>query len=755
MRTGMVALAAGLLLPRFLPALPDTRWLIGLALIGLLALACRRYRVALFCLGLGWACVSAQGALDDRLAPELDDRTLWLEGRIVDLPAASAEVVRFELAEAESRRVQLPQRMRLAWYGGPALHAGERWRLAVHLKRPHGLVNPQSFDYEAWLLAQRIGATGTVKSGERLAAASGIGAWRDALRQKLLALPAFGRQGGLTALVLGDDSGLSSADWRLLQDTGTIHLMVISGGHVSLMAGLVYGLIVQLARHGLWPRRLPWLPWACALGFAAALGYSLLAGFEVPIRRACIMLAVVLVWRLRFRHLGVWTALLLAFDLVLSIEPLAGLQAGFWLSFGAVAILALTFAGRLGAWSAWRTLGRAQWVMTVGLLPGLLALGLPISISGALANLIAVPWVSFVVLPPALLGTLLLPVPWLGEGLFWLAGGLLELLFQVLEPMARWWPAWLPTAVPLWGWLLGALGALLLLLPSGVPLRAFGLALLLPLAFPPSSAPPEGRAEVWQFDVGQGLSVLVRTREHALLYDAGPRYGDFDLGERVVLPSLANLGVRRLDGLLLSHADSDHAGGALAIQRGLTPTQVLSGEPDQLPAALQARPCVDGASWQWDGVRFTTWRWSGAATGNQASCVLKVEAAGESVLLTGDIDTQAERALLDAGRALRADWLLAPHHGSRSSSSMVFLQAVQPRAVLFSRGQHNAFGHPHPTIVARYRALGIALHDNVEEGALRIRLGAFEPIWPMRAQRRFWRDAPAPEPAAGVQDQSR
>jgi competence protein ComEC len=749
----MVALAAGLLLPRFLPALPDTPWLIGLALIGLLALACRRYRVALFCLGLSWACVSAQGALDDRLAPELDDRTLWLEGRIVDLPAVSAEVVRFELAEAESRRVQLPQRMRLAWYGGPALHAGERWRLAVHLKRPHGLVNPQSFDYEAWLLAQRIGATGTVKSGERLAAASGIGAWRDALRQKLLVLPAFGRQGGLTALVLGDDSGLSSADWQLLQDTGTIHLMVISGGHVSLMAGLVYGLIVQLARHGLWPRRLPWLPWACALGFAAALGYSLLAGFEVPIRRACIMLAVVLVWRLRFRHLGVWTALLLAFDLVLAIEPLASLQAGFWLSFGAVAILALTFAGRLGAWNAWRTLGRAQWVMTVGLLPGLLALGLPISISGALANLIAVPWVSFVVLPPALLGTLLLPVPWLGEGLFWLAGGLLELLFQVLEPMARLWPAWLPTAVPLWAWLLGALGALLLLLPSGVPLRAFGLALLLPLLFPPSSALSEGRAEVWQFDVGQGLSVLVRTREHALLYDAGPRYGDFDLGERVVLPSLANLGVRRLDGLLLSHADSDHAGGALAIQRGLTPAQVLSGEPDQLPAALQARPCVDGASWQWDGVRFTTWRWSGAATGNQASCVLKVEAGGESVLLTGDIDTQAERALLDAGRALRADWLLAPHHGSRSSSSMVFLQAVQPRAVLFSRGQHNAFGHPHPMIIARYRALGIALHDNVEEGALRIRLGAFEPIWPMRAQRRFWRDTPAPEPAAGVQAQ--
>jgi len=539
--------------------------------------------------------------------------------------------------------------------------------------------------------------------------------------------------------VLGDDSGLSMADWRLLQDTGTVHLLVISGQHIALLAALIYGLVAGLARLGLWPRALPWLPWACGLALAGALGYGLLAGFEVPVRRACVMVAVVLLWRLRFRHLGVWLPLLLALNAVLLVEPLASLQAGFWLSFGAVAILVLVFSGRLGAWPWWRTWTRVQWTMALGLLPPLLALGLPISASAPLANLLAEPWVSLAVVPLALLGTLLLPVPWLGEALLWLAGGLLHLLFLVLAQIAAWLPAWLPAAVPLWAWLLGALGALLLLLPAGVPLRALGLALLLPLFFPPVDKPPEGHAEVWLLDVGQGLSLLLRTREHALLYDAGPRYGDFDLGERVVLPSIRKLGVDRLDLLLLSHADSDHAGGALAVRHGMPVARVSSGEATALPAELEAEPC-GGEAWEWDGVHFSTWRWAQAEEGNQSSCVLLVEANGERLLLTGDIDSQAERALIESGFDPHADWLLAPHHGSRSSSSLAFLQAVAPRAVLIARGQHNPFGHPHPTVMARYRALALAIHDSVESGALRFELGAQAPAQGLREQARFWRE---------------
>lgn len=740
MRTGMFALAAGLACLPVLPQLPPTWLLLALLPLALMLLPWRSYPLALLLFGFVWACFSAQAALDDRLAMALDGRTLWLEGRISGLPEVGEGVVRFQLEDAAAREHRLPQRLRLSWYDGPPVLAGERWRLAVKLKRPRGLVNPQGFDYEAWLLAQRIGATGTVKAGERLQAAAGAAAWRDALRQELLAVEAFGRAGALAALVLGDDSGLSRADWRVLQDTGTVHLLVISGQHVALLAAVLYALVSGLARLGLWPRSLPWLPWACALAFTGALGYGLLAGFEVPVRRACVMVALVLLWRLRFRHLGLWWPLLLAFVLVLLVEPLASLQAGFWLSFGAVAVLAWVFGGRLGAWSWWRVWWLAQWTLALGLLPLFFALGLPLSLSGPLANLLAVPWVSLLVVPMALLGTLLLPVPWLGEGLLWLAGGLLAILFQLLGWIASALPAWLPTAVPLWCWLFGSLGVLLCLLPAGVPLRALGLVLLLGLFLPPRERIPAGQAQVWQLDVGQGLAVLVRTREHALLYDAGPRFGDFDLGERVVLPSLRQLGVDRLDLLLLSHADSDHAGGAEAVVRGMTVARVTSGEAAELPLGLQAQPCVDGARWAWDGVVFTTWRWRDAPPGNAASCLLKVEAQGESLLLTGDVDAAAEKALLASGRDLRASWLQVPHHGSRSSSSAAFLDAVAPRGALLSRGWHNPFGHPHPGVVARYHERGIILYDSAELGAIRLQLGAAQGVSAWRERPRFWRE---------------
>ncbi|GAB3387534.1 ComEC/Rec2 family competence protein [Azotobacter armeniacus] len=738
LRTGILALAAGLLVLRFLPALPPW-WLWPLLLLsGAACLPFRRYLPALFLLGLSWAGLSAQWALDGRLPAELDGRTLWLEGQVVGLPEAIDGTLRFQLEGALSRRAELPQRLRLAWHAGPEIRAGERWRLAVTLKRPRGLVNPQGFDYEAWLLAQRIGATGTVKAGKRLAP-SAVAGWRDSLRQRLRQVDAHGRAGALAALVVGDASGLSAADWHLLQDTGTVHLMVISGQHVVLLAGLVYGLVALLARHGLWLRRLPWLPWACGLALVAALGYGWLAGFGVPVQRACAMVAMVLLWRLRFRHLGLWLPLLLALGGVLLLDPLASLQPGFWLSFGAVAILALAFGGRLGAWSWMQTLWRAQWTTALGLLPLLLALGLPVSLSGPLANLIAVPWVSLVVVPLALLGTLLLPLPTLGEGLLWLAGALLAALFWLLGEIAGAVPAWLPHGVPLWAWLLAALGALLILLPAGVPLRALGLALLLPLSYPPEERIPPGRADIWLLDVGQGLALLLRTREHALLYDAGPRFGDFDLGERVVLPSLRSLGVTRLDSLLLSHADGDHAGGALAVQRGLPLGEVISGEAQALPAALAARPCTS-QEWQWDGVRFATWHWAPARDGNQASCVLLVEAGGERLLLTGDIDVAAERALLDSHPEWRADWLLAPHHGSRSSSSRALLEALAPRAVLISRGWSNSFGHPHPEVMARYRDLPAVIYDTARQGALKFRLGDWGRAQGLREEPRFWRE---------------
>jgi competence protein ComEC len=528
-----------------------------------------------------------------------------------------------------------------------------------------------------------------------------------------------------------------------LQDTGTVHLLVISGQHIGLLAAVMYMLVGGLARFGLWPLRWPWLPWACGLAFAAALGYGLLAGFDVPVQRACVMVGLVLLWRLRFRHLGAWWPLLLAFNAVLLFDPLASLRPGFWLSFTAVAVLIFTFGGRLGAWRWWQTWTRAQWLIAIGLCPVLLALNLPISLSGPLANLLAVPWVSLVVLPPALLGTLMLPVPFVGEGLLWLAGGLIDALFRALAVIAGQWPAWTAAAVPGWVWLLGSLGALLLLLPRGVPMRALGWPLLLLLVVPPRERLDEGQADIWQLDVGQGLAILIRTRHHALLYDAGPRFGDFDLGERVVLPALRKLSVEKLDLMLLSHADADHAGGALAVMRGLTVDRVISGDPAGLPAALSAEACASGQQWQWDGVRFQLWQWSDARDSNQRSCVLQIEANGERLLLTGDIDTHAERVLLESPLAVPTHWLQSPHHGSRSSSSMALLNVLKPESVLISRGHGNSFGHPHPTVLARYRKLGLRIYDSAEQGAIHLQLGTFTPPRTMRHQRRFWRDPPA------------
>lgn len=660
MRLGLPALAAGLLALRFLAELPSVGWLLGMAAAGLLLLFGRLYWLGLFLLGFAWACGSAQVALDGRLAAELDGRTLWLEGRVVDLPASGEGVTRFRLEEVRAARgVLLPERLRLSWRGAPPLMGGERWRLAVTLKRPRGLVNAAGFDYEAWLLAQRVGAVGTVKAGQRLQPASGLDAWRDAWRQRLLAVDAQGRGAALAALVLGDGSGLSAAEWRMFQDTGTVHLMVISGSHISLLAGMLYGLVAALHRLGCWPRRLPWLPCACALGLLGAWSYGLMAGFEVPVRRACLMVS--------------------------------------------------------------------------------LALGLPLSLSGAPANLLAVPWIELLVVPPALAGSLLLWVPGLGEGLLRAAGVSLDLLFRALGLLAGLAEAWQPPAAAAWSVALGMLGALCWLAPAGLPLRALGAALLLP-ALLPSSPPVEwGRAEVRVLDVGQGLAVLVRTRERALLYDSGARQGAFDMGERVVVPVLRSLDLRRLDGLLLSHADNDHAGGAPTVASRFPPGWLVSGEPARLPSPLFADSC-DERRWSWDGVVFEQWAWAQAGDSNDRSCVLRVEADDEVLLLTGDISRAAEHAWLARQADPRVDWLLAPHHGSRSSSGVAFVLRTRPRHVLVSRGWRNAFGHPHGEVMERYARVAAQVHDTARDGALTFLLGSRGGARRERDSAHFWRE---------------
>jgi competence protein ComEC len=740
MRAGLLAFALGVIGARWWPGLAPG-WV--MALIGMvgLGLALRMPHpgswLGLALMGLAWALLAAARIGEERLPLYLDGRTLWVEGKVTGLPTRSSQSVQFDFGKATSRRTTLPTSIRVSWRNGPPVRSGERWRLALKLSTPRGQVNPGGFDYEAWLFARGTGAIGSVKHGYRLAEAPvGI---REYVRQRLLASNAHPNTGLLVALVLGDGSALAREQWRVLQATGTVHLFVISGQHVGLLAGLLYGLVATLARLGWWPARWPWLPCACVLAALGALGYGALAGFGVPVQRACLMIMVTLLWRWRFRGLGVFTPLLLALAGVLAVNPKVTAGPGFWLSFTAVIVLLFSFAGRLGAWPWWRALLRAQWRVALALGVVMSALGLAISFSGPVVNLVAVPWISLVVLPLALVGTLALWLPWGAQPLLWLAGSALDALLAVLTPTAQAMAPWLGPQLPWWAWLLAAVGACLLLLPGGVSLRLLGVPMVLQLGFAALAKPDWGQAQVVQLDVGQGLAILVRTRRHSLLFDTGPGYGDSNAGERVVVPSLQRLGVRQLDALVLSHAHDDHTGGAQPVIDHLRPVHVLAGEPQHTPALWQAQPCQGAEPWVWDEVRFVPWRWPAARDSNPASCVLLVIAKGERLLLTGDIDAAAERALLRAWPHLEVDWLQAPHHGSRTSTSTAFLNTLTPSGVLISRGWNNRFGHPHAEVLARLKAQGITPLDSALHGAVEFYLGSGRPASHWRQRLRPWR----------------
>ncbi|MDY0250969.1 MAG: DNA internalization-related competence protein ComEC/Rec2 [Pseudomonas sp.] len=744
MRFSMLALIAGLISLRVLPWLPSAGWLMGLLCVALLLFACRIFPVGAYLVGFCWACLSAQWALDDQLAHDLDGRTLWVEGTVVGLPEwpivqGQPTMLRFELQGAISRRAQLPKRMRLSWRAPiDQVKAGERWRLAVRLKRPDGVLNPHGFDYQAWLFAKRIGATGSVKAGQRLAAGQGVDYWREQLKRRLQRVAPEQMQGVMTALLLGDGSALTDQQWQLLQTTGTVHLMVISGQHISLMAGLAYACVALLVRLGWWPTRLPWLPIACGLSMLAALFYGALAGFAVPVQRACIMVMIALLWRWRFQHVSAWTAFLAALSTVLLYEPLVVLQAGFWLSFAAVAALILAFSGRLGAWRWWQVLGRTQWVAAIGLVPFLLALSLPVSLIGPLANLFAVPWLSLLALPITLLGVVLLAWPVLASAVLSMAGWLLQVMFSVLQWLAQSEAVWVGAGMSGWALLCALLGVLSVLLPRPIIPLLVVLGLWTPLLKSNEILLENGDADVWLLDVGQGQAVWIKTAQHSLLYDAGPFIAGFDTGERIVVPFLQRFAQTHLDTLLISHADTDHAGGAQAIINALQVAHVVSGQPLEHPSSFAAQACTE-KQWQWDGVWFWRWQWRNAKDNNQKSCVLLINAQGERLLLTGDLDAAGEAALLADWPWLKVDWLVVGHHGSHTSTSRRFLQTIAPQYALISRGKHNSYGHPHPQVLADLQRNSVRVYDTAQDKAVQIHLGRYQGAWTMRMQSRFWR----------------
>lgn len=737
--------------------------------------------------GYGYAAWRAETRLADALPAEWEGVDVVVTGVVDDLPDASERGVRFAFAveRVETPEAVAPSRLSLAWPATrldgdeaevpvPDLRAGERWRLVVRLKRPHGYANPGGFDLEAWLLERNLRATGYVREAAANARVDAFGGrWRDhvqrtreRVRERIAAALGNARHAGVVAaLAIGDQRAIPDHQWLVFNRTGVGHLVSISGLHVTALAGLAGAIAAVLARRSTrLTDRLPARHTGAIAGVLAAGAYTLLAGAEVPALRTFAMLATGALGLLASRHGTSGVVWLWALAAVLALDPWAVLSAGFWLSYGAVAVLiyaaagrvprrrAATVAGRLS--NALREGARTQWAVTVGLVPFALALFGQVSLVSPVANAVAIPVVTFAVVPLAVAG-IVVPL----DACFVAAHAVLAPLMAMLETLAA-LPAaaWVQHAPLPWTLAAATVGVAWMLAPRGVPGRGLGALWIAPLLLATPAPPPEGMARIVVLDVGQGLAVVVRTHRHALVYDTGPRWHDAaDAGSRIVAPYLRHEGIGRVDTLVVSHQDLDHAGGAASLLRAVPVGRLVSSLSGDHPlvegrAGAPAARCADGMRWEWDGVTFEVLHPTPAfyadrrAKTNDLSCVIAVSAGGARVLVAGDIEARSESRLLHEARdGLPADVLVVPHHGSRTSSTPAFVAAVDPAIAVFTPGYRNRYGHPRADVVARYATRGAAILRTDRDGAISFdagpdRIGAVERARLVSA--RYWRDPP-------------
>jgi len=776
---------AGLMLVQQFSVLPDIRWLIvGGVVAGIIAWL-RYWRCLFFAVGVLWAIVFATHRLSDRLPEQLEGTEVQVTGTIAELPEQDEKRVRFDFiprdgvyAESQSgtgsaipregvyaanpsgtgaaiprdgvyggrgdRPVpltsaavvtatdrQLPTKLRLSWYyPDQPIKAGQQWVFTVKLKRVHGTMNPGGFDYERWLFTEGIGATGYVRPDPKPVLLGRDSAWRsiavlrqgitDRLSSTLGDSPSLAL---IKALTIGDGNSITQQQWEVFRKTGTTHLVVISGSHIGLIAGLVYFLVLKLWAWTGWLSLSPQKV-AAVSAVLVAIFYSGLAGFSVPTQRSVVMLVVAMTAIILQRNTRPFNILSIALFAVLIFDPLAVLAAGFWLSFLAVSLIVYAVSGRLGQLGhIWGAI-KLHWVTSVGLSPLLLLFFQQVSLIAPLANLVAVPVISLLAVPLSLLAvTVMFISATLSTKLFYLVDTVLQGLWWLLLHLAEIPLASINHAPPsYWALLFAVPGILLLLAPAGIPARWLSFMMFLPLVFIEVKRPETGDINMTLLDVGQGLSAVVQTSRHLLVFDTGAKFSaESDMGQSVLLPFLRIQGLTSIDSLIVSHGDNDHIGGAASLMRGIKVEQVLTSVPQQLSEYAPIN-CAAGQSWLWDEVAFTMLSPRQAfVSDNDNSCVLKIESKHGTVLLAGDIEAAAESWLVDAyGEGLKADVLVAPHHGSKTSSTAGFLQAVQPDYVLIPAGYRNQFGHPHKDVLARYRQVNAEWLNSADSGAITV-----------------------------------
>ncbi len=737
MHIWMLCAAIGIGGTSFIPQLPPF-YIVLLSLCGVVAgLFCgrvnRRLLLALsgLCAGFAYAVLHGYWLASSLLPQPLQQQEISIDGRVVGLPYTATSygrpVQRFTFTVEHSDIPDLPiKRIELAWYEAVQIRNGQQWRLLVKLKRPRGFANPGGYDYQLALHQRRVDARGYVKAGELLSQpterSSNV---RALLHTQLQSLNTGMRNARfVAALSSGDKKALTPADWDLLRRTGTTHLFVVSGLHIGLAAGFFYTAALYFCKALLVP--LNWWPaqrYAAVAACCGAVCYALLAGFSLPTQRACVMLLVAMLGLILNRPARTTGILIAAMFAALLWDPLALRSASFWLSFGAVGALVLGFAGKLarpGTIAIWL---RTQWLVFVVMTPLLLLWFQQASLLMPLANLFAVPLVSLVIVPLVLLTAMVLlfgftppaPLLQLVDVLFDTLWTALHALQNQLGNMAQ-----LQLSPGFLTLLAALLGAGLLLLPRGFPLRLLAPLFLLP-ALSGRVVSPHGVVELTVLDVGQGLAVVLQVDNKTLVYDAGPKFSEnFDAGSAIVASFLRQQGIAQIDQLIISHADNDHAGGLAGLRANMPIKNLLIGEPLR-GVAPAASPCRSGDSWQWGVVNMQVLHPSGRryAASNNNSCVLRITTPHSAVLISGDIEAAVEYKLLEGdARELRADILIVPHHGSKTSSTAAFITAVQPTYAVVSSGYLNRFGHPREDVMRRYEEEGAHLLNTALAGSI-------------------------------------